>query len=165
MFCKAEVQWWWPPPRAAFVMGMGEPAGAARPPAVPHFWIPAAVAARKRNIGNVGGAGNTGNVGTLGTRCPWGTEPQHGAPHPPQQSVGPWRYLEVLQHGALLRKQQRAVRALENADALIEQMLVEVGGEQRLVGEHRVAHGALIDHPVGSEKSSEGQEERRGPTA
>lgn len=62
-------------------------------------------------------------------------------------------YLEVLQHGALLCKEQRAIRALEDADTLVEQMLVKVRGEQGLVGEHRVTHGTLIDHPVGSKES------------
>lgn len=54
--------------------------------------------------------------------------------------------LEVLQHGALLGEEQRAVRTLEDTDPLVEQMLVEVRGEQGLVGEDRVAHCTLVNH-------------------
>lgn len=69
-----------------------------------------------------------------------------GSGEAPGGCAWPRRYLEVLQHGALLGKEQRAVRALEDADPLVEQMLVEVGGEQGLVGEDRVAHRTLVNH-------------------
>lgn len=55
----------------------------------------------------------------------------------------------MLEHGALLREEQRALRAAEDADALRQQVLIEMRRQQRLVREHRVTHGTLVDHPGG----------------
>lgn len=67
----------------------------------------------------------------------------------------------MFQHGPFLGKKQRARRALEDADALGQQVLVEVRGQEGLVREDGVAHGALVDHPGGGEHSAEPR--RHGP--
>lgn len=67
---------------------------------------------------------------------------------PPITSREP--HLQVLQHRPLLGKEKGAVGTLEDAHSLVEQMLVEVGGQQRLMGEDGVTHGAFVDHPVGA---------------
>lgn len=51
----------------------------------------------------------------------------------------------MFQHGPLLGKEQRTRWALEDTDTLGQQVLVEVRGQEGLVGEDRVAHGTLID--------------------
>lgn len=68
----------------------------------------------------------------------------------------------MVQHQLLLAEVRGTVGALEHGDPATDDVLVEVSAEQRLQREHRVAHGTLVDHPVGREK---GHGERgEGPT-
>lgn len=56
-------------------------------------------------------------------------------------------HLDVVQHQLFLPKVQGTVGTFEHGDFLIDDMLVEVRAEEGLQREHRVAHGALVDHP------------------
>lgn len=83
------------------------------------------------------------------------TGPALPGPSAPRPASAPQlQYFEVIQHGPFLGEEQRAGRALEDADALGQQVLVEVGGEEGFVGEDRVTHGAFEDHPMGRRKGS-----------
>lgn len=68
-----------------------------------------------------------------------------GAAQPPSWR-GPPPHLQMLQHRPLLGEQEGTVGALEHAHPLVEQVLVKVRGEQRLVGEDRITHGTFVDH-------------------
>lgn len=56
-------------------------------------------------------------------------------------------HLDVLHHELLLGVVHGAVGALEDGDPVAGQVLVKVGVQEGLLGEHRVTHGALVDQP------------------
>lgn len=56
-------------------------------------------------------------------------------------------HLNMIQHELLLHIVRGTVGAFEHRNFVIDDMLVEVRVEQRLLGEHRVTHGTLVDHP------------------